>query len=140
LRQEIIERRRAMKKIFVFVLVLFWISGPAFAKDYEVEKKAGEYTVHISMDKNPPVAGKNTIEIDIKDAAGARVTDAQVVVEYSMSGMPGMPPVSYREKTELKDNNFRGQINFSMPGSWSVSVKITRAGKTQTVKFNVDVG
>ncbi len=128
-----------MKKIFVFVLVLFWISGPAFAKDYEVEKKAGEYTVHISMDKNPPVAGKNTIEIDIKDAAGARVTDAQVVVEYGMSGMPGMPPVSYRETTELKDNNFRGQINFSMPGSWSVSVKITRSGKTQTVKFNVDV-
>jgi len=128
-----------MKKIFVFILVLFWISGPAFAKDYKVEKKAGEYTVHVSMDKNPPVAGKNTIEIDIKDASGARVTDAQVVVEYSMPAMPGMPAVSYREKTELKGNNFRGQINFSTPGSWIISVKITRAGKTQAVKFNVDV-
>ena len=128
-----------MKKIFVFVLVLLWISGPAFAKNFEVEKKTGEYTVHVSMDKNPPVAGKNTIEIDITDTAGVRVTDAQVVVEYAMPAMPGMPAASYKEKAELKGNNFRGQINFSMPGSWTVSVKITRAGKTQTVKFNVDV-
>jgi hypothetical protein len=128
-----------MKKIFLFVLVLFWLAGPAVAKEYQVEKKAGEYTVHISMDKNPPVAGSNVIKINIKDAAGNWVTDAQVAVEYAMPAMPGMPAASYKEKTELQEKTYRGQINFSMPGSWSVAVKITRSGKIQTVKFNVDV-
>ncbi len=128
-----------MKKIIIPVLIFFWIVAPAVAKDYEVDKRAGDYAVHVSINKNPPVTGTNTIEIEIKDAAGTRVTDAQVVVEYAMPAMPGMPAVSYREKADLKENDYRGQINFSMAGSWTISVKIMRAGKTQTVKFNVDV-
>jgi hypothetical protein len=30
-------------------------------------------------------------------------------------------------------------VDFSMSGSWSIAVKITRGGKTQSVKLNVDV-
>jgi hypothetical protein len=29
-------------------------------------------------------------------------------------------------------------VNLSMSGSWNVAVKITKGGKTSTVKFNVD--
>jgi hypothetical protein len=30
-------------------------------------------------------------------------------------------------------------LNFSMAGAWYITIKITRAGKTQSVKLNVDV-
>jgi len=128
-----------MKRITVTLLVLFLTFGLAYAKDYMVMKKTGNYTVHVKMDKNPPVPGQNKMEISIQDASGADVKDATVAVEYSMPAMPGMPAMNYKTKTEMKSNQYLTILDFSMSGAWNVNVKITRAGKTQSVKFNVDV-
>ena len=127
-----------MKKIAVFSLILLLIAGIAYAKDYEVKKKAGDYDVTVKIDKNPPVVGDNNITIDIKDAAGKNVTDAAVKVEYSMPAMSGMPAMNYKADAELKGYEYKGKMNLSMSGSWNIAVKITRGGKTATVKFNVD--
>lgn len=128
-----------MKRITMSLFVLFLTFGLVYAKDYTVTKKAGSYMVHAKMDKNPPITGKNNIEISIQDAAGADVVDAVVIVEYSMPAMPGMPAINYQAKTETKDKKFMATVDFSMSGAWNINVKITRAGKTQSVKFNVDV-
>ncbi|MEK7789670.1 MAG: FixH family protein, partial [Planctomycetota bacterium] len=85
-----------MKRLTVVTLILLLIAGIAYAKDYEVKKKAGEYDVVVKIDKNPPVVGDNNIEIEIKDASGKYVTDAKVRVEYSMPAMPGMPAMNYK--------------------------------------------
>ena len=45
-------------------MVLLLIAGIAYAKNYEVTKKAGEYTVVATIDKNPPAVGDNNISID----------------------------------------------------------------------------
>ncbi len=127
-----------MKKLAIITLILILIAGIAYAKDYEVEKKVGEYEVKVKIDKNPPVVGNNNMEIEIKDAAGKYVTDAKVAVEYSMPAMPGMPAMNYKTDTELKGDEYKAKINLSMSGSWNVAVKITRSGKTATMKFNVD--
>ena len=127
-----------MKRLAVIGLVLLLIAGVAYAKDYEVKKKAGDYDVEIKIDKNPPVVGDNNIEIEIKDASGKYVTDAKVKVEYSMPAMPGMPAMNYKTDTELKGYEYKAKMNLSMSGPWNIAVKITRAGKTSTVKFNVD--
>ena len=127
-----------MKRLTVVTLILLLIAGIAYAKDYEVKKKAGEYDVVVKIDKNPPVVGDNNIEIEIKDASGKYVTDAKVRVEYSMPAMPGMPASNYKTSAELKGYEYKGKMNLSMSGSWNVVVKITRGGKTTTVKFNVD--
>ena len=127
-----------MKRLAVFTLSLLLIAGIAYAKDYEVKKKVGEYDVEVKIDKNPPVVGDNNIEIGIKDASGKYVTDAKVKVEYSMPAMPGMPAMNYKTDTELKGDEYKAKINLSMSGSWNVAVKITRSGKTATMKFNVD--
>jgi hypothetical protein len=121
-------------------VVFFSIAGFVYGGDYEINKKAGSYMVHVKMDKNPPVTGQNKVEISIQDAAGADVTDATVVVEYSMPAMPGMPAINYRTKMELKNGKYLASLNFSMSGAWNINIKITRAGKTQSVKLNVDVG
>ncbi|MDP2279043.1 MAG: FixH family protein [Nitrospirota bacterium] len=127
-----------MKKIAVLSLILLLIAGIAYAKDYEVKKKAGDYDVTVKIDKNPPVVGDNNITIDIKDASGKNVTNAAVRVEYSMPAMPGMPAMNYKTDTELKGNEYKGKMNLSMSGAWNIAVKITSSGKTTTVKFNVD--
>ncbi|MGC9975713.1 MAG: FixH family protein [Syntrophales bacterium] len=128
-----------MKKVTIILSILFLVFGLAFAKDYMVMKKAGNYMVNVMMDKNPPVTGQNKMEITIQDATGADVTDATVAVDYSMPAMPGMPAINYKAKTELKGSRYLADVNFSMPGAWNVNIKITRSGKTQSVKFNVDV-
>ncbi len=128
-----------MKKLCAVVAVaMLFISGIAYAKDYEVNKKAGEYDVMVRIDKNPPVVGDNNMKIEIKDASGKYVTDAKVKVEYSMPAMPGMPAMNYKTDTELKGNEYRAKMNLSMSGSWNIAVKVTRAAKTSTMKFTVD--
>jgi hypothetical protein len=128
-----------MKRVIVILAVLFLAFGLAYAKDYALTKKAGAYTVNVKIDKNPPIAGENNIETSIQDAAGADVVDAVVMVEYSMPAMPGMPAMNYKTKTDTKSKKYMATVDFSMSGAWNINIKITRAGKTQSVKFNVDV-
>ena len=127
-----------MKRLTIFTLLLLLVAGIAYAKDYEVKKKAGEYDVEVKIDKNPPVVGDNNITIEIKDSSGKYVTDAKVKVDYSMPAMPGMPAMNYKTDAELKGNEYRAKMNLSMSGSWNISVKITKDGKTVSMKFNVD--
>ena len=127
-----------MKKVTVFAMVFLLIAGIAYAKDYEVKKKAGQYNVEVKIDKNPPVVGDNNISIEIKDASGKYVTDAKVKVDYSMPAMPGMPAMNYKTDAELKGDEYKAKMNLSMSGSWNIAVKIAREGKTSAVKFTVD--
>ena len=127
-----------MKKLSVFALVLFLAAGVAYAKDYEVQKKAGEYDVTVTIDRNPPVVGDNNVTIGIKGAGGHHVKDAQVKVEYSMPAMPGMPPMNYKVDAVLKGDEYKATMGLSMAGSWNITVKIAREGKTSSLKFTVD--
>lgn len=127
-----------MKRLAVIALALLLVAGIAYARDYELNKKAGEYSVQVRIDKNPPVAGDNNMTIGIKDASGKYITDAKVIVDYSMPAMMGMPAMNYKTDAVLKGNEYTAKMNLSMSGSWNVSVKINRAGKTLTMKFTVD--
>ncbi len=129
-----------MKKIVIGALMVVLAFGVAMAKDYEIKKKAGDLDVAVRMDKNPPVVGDNNIVVEVKDAAGKSVTDAKVVVDYSMPAMPGMPAMNYKTDAELKGNAYKAVMNLSMSGSWNIAIKITKAGKTSTVKFSIDAG
>lgn len=126
-----------MKKILIAVLMMVLTGGLAVAKDYEVKKKAGDYDVEVRIDRNPPVVGDNNIAIEVKES-GKAVTDAKVVVDYSMPAMPGMPAMNYKTEAELKGNAYKAVMNLSMSGPWNIAVKITKAGKTTTAKFTVD--
>ncbi len=127
-----------MKRLVVFAAVFLMIAGIAYAKDYEVKKKAGEYNVLVKIDKNPPVVGDNNVSIEVTDTAGHHARDAKVIVDYSMPAMPGMPAMNYNADAELKGDEYKAKMNLSMAGSWNITVKITRAGKTSRLKFSVD--
>ena len=127
-----------MKKIVIVTLILFLAAGVAFAKPYEVNKKAGEYSVSIQMDRNPPSVGSNNLEILITDKAGKAVKDAKVLVDYGMPAMPGMPPMAYKADTMNHGEGYHTVLNISMKGSWYVNIKITSQGKTVSTKFTFD--
>lgn len=126
-----------MKKLTVVMLMLLMVTGVAFAKNYEANKKAGEYDVIMIIDKNPPVVGDNVVSVTVKDPTGNFVTDAKVVVDYSMPAMPGMPAMNYKTDAPLKGNDYKATMNLSMSGAWNVAIKITRGSQTTTAKFNV---
>ena len=130
-----------MKRVTVFLAVVALLAGciSAYAKDYEISKKAGDLSVQVNIDKNPPVTGINKIAVAIKDAAGKTVKDATVTIDYGMPAMPGMGAMNYKTATVLKGESYQGKLDFSMSGPWFINIKINRDGKAQTVKLNVDI-
>ncbi len=134
-----LEKETKMKKMVLLAAALMLMAtGAVYARGFEINQKAGDYNVEIMFDKNPLSAGNNGVEIAIRDASGKSVTDAKVMVIYSMPAMPGMPAMNYKTAALLTGAKYAATLNLSMSGSWNVAVKIARAGKTSTVKFNVD--
>jgi hypothetical protein len=127
-----------MKRLAVVMLAVLVVATVAYAKDYEMSKKTGDLTVDVKIDKNPPISGTNNVDIALKDAGGKAVTDAKVLLEYSMPAMSGMPAMNYKAEGVLKGETYKAVMNLSMSGSWNVAVKVTRGDKTQTAKFTVD--
>jgi len=127
-----------VKRFLIAILILLLTAGITYAKAYEVNKKAGEYSVQIKMDKNPPSVGSNNMEILITDKAGKAVKDAKVLVDYGMSAMPGMPAMAYKADTMSHGNGYHTVLNISMKGPWYVNIKITSQGKTVSTKFTFD--
>jgi hypothetical protein len=127
-----------MKRMVFLLISLLLVTGWAYAKDYEVTKKADDYTVLIKIDKNPPVVGDNNLTMEIKDGAGKNVTEAKVKVDYAMPAMPGMPAMNYKTDAELKGKEYKAKMNLSMAGSWNITIQITQGDKVRRVKFNVD--
>jgi hypothetical protein len=127
-----------MKKFMAIALILLLTAGYAFAKAYEVNKKAGEYTIDIKIDKNPPSVGINNMEIAVTDKTGNPVKDAKLLVEYGMPAMQGMPAMAYKADTMSHGSGYHAVINISMKGSWYVNIKITSQGKTVSTKFTFD--
>jgi len=128
-----------MRRLAILTLAMLFIAGAAYAKDYEVKKKAGEYEVKVRIDRNPPVVGVNQIKVEVKDASGKYISDAKVKIEYSMPPMPGMAPMNYKTDAQLKGSEYIAKLNFSMAGPWDVVIRITSGGRTSSIKFNVDI-
>ncbi len=128
-----------MKRFLVATLILLLAVGLAYAKAYEVNRKAGEYSVAVKMDKNPPSVGTNNMEVAVTDKTGKPVKDAKLTVDYGMPAMPGMPAMAYKADAMNHGDVYHAVLNISMKGPWYVTIKITSQGKTVSTKFTFDV-
>jgi hypothetical protein len=128
----------AVKTFLTVSLIVIMTVSVVYARDYEVNKKAGDLNVVIRIDKNPPVAGTNNVEVGITDASGKAITDAKVVLAYSMPAMTGMPPMNYKVDAVPAGNVYKARVNYSMSGSWNNEVRITHGGKTVSARFTID--
>lgn len=98
----------------------------------------GPYEVLIRLDRQPPIVGDNPLEIEIKEPAGRRVTEARVLVNYYMPPMPRMAPMNYTVPAKLKGDRYRTVMRLIMDGPWIIALKITLGDKTSTVKFHIN--
>ena len=77
---------------------------------------------------NPPHVGNCTIEIDLHDTASAPVQGATVRLEGDMAH-PGMAP-SFAETREIEPGRYRGNLELTMAGDWTVLVEARLASGT----------
>lgn len=121
------------------VLVLLMSVQSVLAGDYKVRKKTGDYTVTMTIDRNPPIVAKNQLTLDIRDKSGRSVTDATVSVNYYMPPMPGMAPMNYTAPAKLSGTEYGMTMDLIMAGPWIIIAKISRPGSVATVRFAISV-
>jgi YtkA-like len=130
---------RFLTQFFVILLTFLFLSDMSFARDYRARKKTPNYSLEMSIDRNPPIVDKNRLTLEIRDNSGREVADAKVLVNYYMPPMPGMPPMNYKAFAKSSGNSYIVIMDLIMSGPWNIIVKITRAGKTDTARFAIDV-
>jgi Cu(I)/Ag(I) efflux system membrane fusion protein len=106
------------------------------AKGGPVEKKAGDLILTLSTQPEKTKAGENTLRLKIVDKSGKPITDAQILLQYTMA-MPGMV-LSKAEAKHSKDGLYETKANFGMAGQWDVTVIVRRPGQKEIQeKFQV---
>ena len=114
-----------MKKAVIVFVALMFLSSVVYAGSLAFEKQAGDFTVNVSIDNNPPKVGKNTMDIELWDDNGEEITDAQIVIYYFM---PSMRAMNYTTSAEFKDEVYTAVIKPTMPGRWDVDITIKGKG------------
>jgi RND family efflux transporter MFP subunit len=80
---------------------------------------------------DPPRPGENGFEVDLKDATGHPITDAQVKVVLFMPAMPSMNMPAMSSEATLSHaggGTYRGQGMVTMSGRWDVTIAAMRNG------------
>ena len=115
------------------------LAPAVWGSDYKVRRTLEGHTLDITLNRNPPIMGKNNIRIEIKDARGQSVINHPVTVNYYMPPMPGMPPMNYTLKAVPNGSGYMATMDFIMTGPWNIVVKTTVAGKQLRLTVPIDV-
>jgi len=94
---------------------------------------AGALAIEFTTRPDPPRAGDNTVEVRVREAGGAPVTDATVTLTLFMPAMPSMNMPAMRSDVALVAAGgglYRGQADVSAAGRWDVTIVVARDGRT----------
>lgn len=102
--------------------------GPADGRVLPSEASDG-LVLAFGSQPDPLTKGDGSVQITVKTASGAAVTDAQVSAVFSMPAMPSMNMPAMSSATTLQhagDGRYQGTSQLSMGGTWNVVVSVTR--------------
>lgn len=108
------------------------------SKEFNQQQAAPEsaqFKVAFRSDPATPQGGSEaTVHVSVQDAAGKPVSDAQVQVTLFMPAMPAMGMGEMREAVTLtaRGSDYAGSIKVPTPGTWTVTVEVTRGGQVLT--------
>ena len=131
--------RRIVTYLALTLAVFFRLGDPCEAADYRVRKNVEGLAFDIAINRNPPVLGDNEIRIEIRDAEGNAVIDAEVLVNYYMPPMPRMAPMNYTVPAPLKGKEYRAIMDLIMAGPWNIVIRAKTQGKLLRMTFPIDV-
>ncbi|HEY6912652.1 MAG TPA: efflux RND transporter periplasmic adaptor subunit [Myxococcales bacterium] len=115
-----------MKSIASLALVLLACCAH---KDDADALHAGDLLVRPSLDPDPPRAGENVLQLDVRDAQGKPVEGAQVEFVYDMPAMGSMPEMKGGGDVKaMGGGRYRISYPLAMLGDWTLTVGIEAAG------------
>jgi hypothetical protein len=94
---------------------------------------AAEFDVTFRTEPDPPHTGENTLVVGLKNSNRQPISDADVKVVLFMPPMPTMNmPAARSEATLVAAGGglYRGTAEVMIPGRWTVTVSVARAGTT----------
>ncbi|GBE36974.1 hypothetical protein BMS3Bbin07_01129 [bacterium BMS3Bbin07] len=125
-----------MKRIFLVLLGLFFMSAVVYATGFDMVKNVGDVTVRVSIGKDSPVVGKNNISVDLLNPEKGAITDAEVELAYFM---PAMPAMKYETSAIQKGSSYTAVLGLAMAGQWNVDVRFKRpGGKFEKITFSIN--
>ncbi len=91
------------------------------------------------VSKKPLVVGNNNIKVVIKKD-NKLIENAKVKIKFFMPEMPGMPYMEYKTKLKFDKDGYKGQVNFSMSGTWQYHLKFKSSdGKVHKIRGSVNI-
>jgi hypothetical protein len=130
---------RLPRDLFLLILLLMILVPMAHGRDFVVKRNLQGYTMEVSINRNPPILGKNDIKVEIRDSLGKHVVDAPVKVNYFMPPMPGMAPMNYTVKASPHDTGYGATMDLIMKGPWNIVIRADVAGKPIRMTVLIDV-
>jgi multidrug efflux pump subunit AcrA (membrane-fusion protein) len=100
----------------------------------DVPSDAGTPGLEVTFrtEPDPPRTGENTFVVGLKDSSGHPIADADVKAVLFMPPMPTMNMPAARAEATLVGSGgglYRGTAEVMIPGRWTVTVNVIRAGK-----------
>jgi hypothetical protein len=86
-------------------------------------------TISFKSQPDPPRAGSNDIEVNVRGADGKPVDDATVTAQFYMPAMPAMSMPEMRNSAALEPADsgaYRGKVQLEMSGTWNVTINVLR--------------
>jgi nitrogen fixation protein FixH len=115
-----------MKRVIIILTGLLLLAGAVYADNLNLEKKAGDVTVKVTLESNPLKVSDNNISIELLDPEGHAITNAEVAVYYFM---PSMPAMNYEVKALPEGGQYTAVIKPTMPGEWTADINAGIGGK-----------
>lgn len=123
-----------MRKLLVVLTGIMILMGSTYAHSFNGVFQSKELKVKTSASSSPLIVGENAVAIELLDANGSFIIDAEVSVYFFM---PSMPAMNYEVKTTLKGEKYAAMIKPTMPGKWAADIKVKKSGGAES-KVQVD--
>jgi Cu(I)/Ag(I) efflux system membrane fusion protein len=108
---------------------LLLLAACAKRKGDEDALHAGDMLVRLSLDPDPPRAGDNILNVELRDAQGKPIDGAQLGFVYDMAAMGAMPEMKGGGDVKaMSGGKYQITYHLSMLGDWTLTLGIDAPG------------
>ncbi|MEW5957916.1 MAG: FixH family protein [Chloroflexota bacterium] len=98
---------------------------------------SAEAQILLTTNPNPPQSGDVELIVQVNDAMGQSIPDADVYIFADHTEMKGMDMNG--KATAQGDGRYATTANFSMAGPWKVTVQVKKAPLDVVQEFNLEL-
>ncbi len=123
--------------------LIAWFSGESLTASAgsSVTVHASGLSFSASLDPDPPRTQGNTLVIQVRDASGKPIDDADLDVSYDMPAMGAMAEMKGGARVDHgKDGRYRAHFDLPMNGTWTLKVGVHALAGVASQRFSLTVG